>query len=248
MRPIWFPPASVNQSAPSGPAVMSDSPDPATPVGGKPSAGAKAPVAVIRPDLADARRREPERAVRTDRDALGSTIREGYVVLTDGTRGGDSADLVVTRLGEPQCAVGAGRDLIEGAHRRGRFIRTNRDRIVIGHRPGRRHSPDRARALLDKPQRAVGPGGYAAGAGPRRGTGNSSIAPAAAGTRRIGSKATREPADQPPERHVHSFRRTAVRPIEHQPRPRCKGEFINYGVFRDRPVGGSRWGCRAAAH
>src|SRR5919106_7100650 len=65
------------------------------------------------PDRRRSRGREPHVVVRAARDRVRSCVRDAHVVLGQIPRGGDPADLVVARLGEPQRSVRAGGDLID---------------------------------------------------------------------------------------------------------------------------------------
>ena len=66
----------------------------------------------------------------------------------DDACGGDPSDLVANNLGEPQCAVRAGRDALGNAGRRGNDV------FGDGARGG--DAPDLVARKLGKPQRAVG--------------------------------------------------------------------------------------------
>src|SRR5919106_741893 len=68
------------------------------------------------PDRRRSRGREPHVVVRAARDRVRSCVRDAHVVLGQIPRGGDPADLVVARLGEPQRSVRAGGDLIDSVY------------------------------------------------------------------------------------------------------------------------------------
>ena len=164
--PMLLPKLSANHSAPSGPAVMlgsaavwrrngkfgddTRSRDPA--------------------DIAAGSLREPQRAVRTRRDASGRDIGRWNVIFRNNTCRSDPPDLVGIVLSEPQRAVRPHRDASGAAVGR-------RDRKFGDHAPGG-DPPDRARGLFGEPQRAVRTRRDAIGAAVGRGGGNSVTTPA----------------------------------------------------------------------
>ena len=90
MRPILLARASVNHSAPSGPAVIPKGALPAVGIGNS----VKMPAVVMRPILLPLIFGKPQRAVRSGRDAFGSTAGRGDRELGHRTRSRDTSDVV----------------------------------------------------------------------------------------------------------------------------------------------------------